>query len=918
MKCLKTMISCAAMALSCGAFAGEVNLRTVAVTDGSGSLAALSDGSAVWAAGREADKAFDGSVAGNDFYDPKSAARDTWTGFEVSTPRILTRIRYYGRESAEMALRHLRASVIQGANSADFSDAVSLHEFTPPKNYAGGAWVEEFVVPATQAFRFFRILERYSVMQANTFAGFLRELELYGVETATEAAEVEAAAATGVAAVAPTDCAMTTQGFTNDFPVFSATVARPYTEIVLLRAPGAGGPWTEVASCANDSLKVADTTAAIGVPGYYRVAAAYTDSQGVRTVGGAGETMFYHRRVHLLERDWSDMTHVKDGVEIIYRAGASHWSGTSVADSIRRAFDDAIGKYGEGPNVASGSPHTCIGVDFGSDPCYVTSMRLNFQYDNDTARLTGVVLAGSNETEWYNDDNFTQLTEPLVYSKVGWYAPSCITTNTPYRYVFCLNTQNNGWAAQAAELQLFGWPASATASAAVGVRDVAVARGTSPTLALSWSGDLCTTCTYDVERRADGGEWQTVASGLAAGTTAWTDSAAPYDGTHYAYRVVSRSGEAVAYSATAEARPYSLGNGTGLHGEWWTNFVTTAGGEDLALITTNAALDFASAEIGGETANLFARWSGRLIAPYAGEYAFEAETGGTVALWIDGSPVLCRNTARANAITLTAGEHELTATWFKGSAADSFRLFWGGCVAREAIPSTQLVPEPPRALPEGWMGARTFGAPAGSCYSANVFVGADGALDFAYGGPDLSYSNNGYSFMWQPVKGDFTLSAKVESLAWDNSWWGPKAGLMVRSSLDASAMMRVYGMKRSGGYLYLVGRHKSAETGSYILEQNMIDGKAGSTISYAPAPTWFRLQRTGNVFTFFYRRSAGAAWIKLYEHEDTAGEYGEITYVGPAAFGESAGAGDLAVPYRRWRFSDVRLCTPKGTAVCIR
>ena len=200
----------------------------------------------------------------------------------------------------------------------------------------------------------------------------------------------------------------------------------------------------------------------------------------------------------------------------------------------------------------------------------------------------------------------------------------------------------------------------------------------------------------------------------------------------------------------------------------------------------------------------------------------------------------------------------------------------------------------------------------------NVRVNGDGTIDFAYGGEDLSWGNNGYDFIWHPIKGDFTLKAVMESLAWDNSWWGPKAGLMVRSSLDASSMMRVYGVKRSGGYLYVVGRQKTLAAPSSIYEQKMIDGKEGSSISYAPMLTYVRLQRVGNTFTFFYRTSAAAPWTKLYEYEDTNGEYGETVYVGPAAFGEGAGNGNLAVPYYRWRFSNVNLSTPKGTIFVVR
>ena len=912
---MKRIIATAlAMAVLAGsALAEEVNLRTLAVEDGSGNLVAYSDGSAIWATGREADKAFDGSISGTDYYDPQSATWDTYTGYEVSTPCILTRIRYYGRMD-ESARIHLTSSLIQGANSSDFSDAVTLHVPNPPKSYGGGSWVEEFIVPKTQSFRYFRIIEQYSLARRNTFAGLLRELEFYGVQSAADVPDVEAAAAAGATNVVPSAATVSTQSLESQCPVFSSAITRPYVEIAVLRAPGEGGPWTFLGSMPTDSATFTDTTCPIGVPCYYRVAAAYTDSNGIRTIGGTNETTIYYRRQHLLERDWSDMSQLKSGVNLIYRAGSSYWTGSSVADSARRAFDNVIDKYGGGPNFSAGSPRTCLGVDFGTDPCYVTSMRLNFQYNNDPSRLTGVVLAGSNQTDWYNDNNFINQTAALSYTTIGWYSRTCTSTNEPYRYVFCHNPSNNNWSGQAAELQLYGWPSSATANAAVGVREVSVTQGNTPNLLLGWSIDLGDVCAYDIERRENGGAWHAVATSLAAGTTTWTDTAAPYDGTTYEYRVASRNGGEVAYSTTVDARPYQPGNGIGLYGEWWTGYVTTTGGETLSLITTNATIDIANASVGNETENLFARWSGKLIAPYAGDFTFEAEADGALYLWIDGNPVLYRNVA-SGTINLAVGEHDVTATWYHKDGAGNCRLLWGGCVTHEVIPATQFVPVPPRALPEKWANARSFDVSAGSLWSGDVKVNANGSFEVAQSGRDLSWGTIGYNFIWQPLKGDFTIEAKIESLPISGSWVGRKAGLMVRSSLDTTAMMRAYGVKRTGNNFYLVGMHRTTATGQYVREDNKVSGAPLG--SYAAAPTRVRLRRKGNVFTCQYKAAAVTRWTTHYEYEDVNNEYGETTYVGLAAWGEGEGP-STAVPYYLWRFSEIECHTPLGFVMIVK
>ena len=232
-------------------------------------------------------------------------------------------------------------------------------------------------------------------------------------------------------------------------------------------------------------------------------------------------------------------------------------------------------------------------------------------------------------------------------------------------------------------------------------------------------------------------------------------------------------------------RPYLAGNGTGLHGEWWTNYVATTGGEALALVTTNATIDIANASAGGETENLFVRWSGKLIAPFAGDYVFDAEANGGMYLWIDGNPVLYRGVP-SGSINLTAGEHDLTATWYHRDGMGSCRLYWSGSVERAVIPVSQLVPVAPRALPDGWANARSFDADANSLYSGNVIVNADGSLDFAQGGRGLFNDISGYNFLWQSVKGDFTLTVQVESLPAASQWLWRRAGLMVRSTLDAT------------------------------------------------------------------------------------------------------------------------------------
>ena len=893
-----------------GTVTEEVNLRANAIEDANGTTAVFSDGTAVWATGREADKVFDGNLG--TYYDPKSAACDTYVGYGLVRPCVVTRIRVYGRDTPETPAR-LKAAVIEGANESDFSDAVVLHRFSesvPDDWYQNQRWIE--VVPDVSApFRYYRIIQR-QVGSENTFAGSVAELEFYGVDADSFAGYL-------ADNIQPPANLVVTRGA---YPVvanalsWSRGVGSSTTSI--LRSAGPNGPWSEIARATGSSYE--DTTAPAGVMSYYRVAANYSiDGANVSLTNDVTASII---RWRLLERDPEvSMTQFRSGVSLIYKGGPNYWTGSSIEESCMKAFNNAVhtsSSNADHADIKAVTPRTCIGVDFG-EPAHLALMR--FFPRNNNGNCNGVVLSGSNNSDWNLDGNFDVLTEPISgvagdYT-ASWMERASRDTDTAYRYLFCHNPDKNGWNNNVSELQFYGWTEAEVAAVAQGVTDITATCGTTPSVTLSWTPAKYGT--YTIERKTGDGAWTSVASGLPAATATWTDSNVTCDGTRYTYRVTTVNGASMAYSAEREVIPYLAGNGIGLHGEWWTNYVTTTGGETLALVTTNAMIDIANASVGDETENLLARWSGKLIAPCSGDFTFDAQASGVAYLWIDGNPVLYKD-VQSGAASLTAGEHDITVKWFHKDGAGHCRILWSGCVTHEVIPATQLLPVPPKALPEGWVNARSFDVSAGSTWLGDVKANADGSFDVAHSGRDLSWGTVGYGFMWQEMKGDFTMTARIESLPIDGKWYGRKAGIMVRSSLDASAMMHAYGVKRtdvsSSSNFYLVGMQKTTGTGAYVREQDKVSGAPLG--SYPVAPTWVRLRRKGNVFTCDYKNAAtGEKWVTHYEYEDVNGEYGDTAYVGLAAWGEGDG-GSTAVPYYLWRFSDVRLHTPKGMVIFLR
>ena len=194
MQNLKPVMLCATVLLAGFAIAyEEVNLNnTAAVRDGNGNLVVLGtqDGTAK-------ERAFDGNV--DTFWDPSTATANAgggWCGLQMSAPKLLTRIRYYGRSN--YAFR-MRGALIQGANQADFSDAVTLHVLNPPSDWTGATWVEEYLYSVdalTRTWTYFRIYTPQPFVpgaHSTCCAGNPGEIEFYGNDVPTDGGAAPAA-----------------------------------------------------------------------------------------------------------------------------------------------------------------------------------------------------------------------------------------------------------------------------------------------------------------------------------------------------------------------------------------------------------------------------------------------------------------------------------------------------------------------------------------------------------------------------------------------------------------------------------------------------------------------------------------------------------------------------------------------------
>ncbi len=727
-------------------------------------------------------------------------------------------------------------------------------------------------------------------------------------------AEVEFKAV--VPAAEPTSFSVARDGLENQYAVLSWTMPENVATVAVYRAPGAGGPWTRLAAV-SDVTTYTDETAPLGVTMYYKLAPVVDGTDGAMS-----SATLSHRRCRLLERDWSGMTALKSGVKLIYTpANAKYWSGGSVVGSLSLWFDNNNDTYG---NTAV----TAAGLDFG-EACSVGFLRAYPRSGSQgQGRFLGMTCWGSNDGDNWKTVK-AQLAGPATDNSVNWKEWESMDI-TPYRYVFFSNPSKSDWNAMVAEIQFYGWAASEVASAAIGATELIVVQDGLSAM-LSWKCDA-QAGTFRVERSTDGGEWTTLADGLSAKT--YADGSIALSGSTYSYRVVTVNGEAEAISETVSVKPYAHGSGIGLHAVYYTNYTSSAAAEVVAHIATNAQICATGGSlvpgIEDATNNVLVVYSGKLVVPVAGKYRFRAQTDDAVSLVLDDSFVLTQVSlagavAHSPFVSLTEGEHDIVLRHYQNDGDAKCVLWWYGPVQPEVIPQTQFVPEPLPALPAPWEGGRTFSGKSASNFGGDVRANADGSFDLAFAGSDFYLAANGYTFMWQAVKGDFALKAWMEFIGPSNIA-GQKGGLMMRSALDAGAPFESIVLRNnySGNFATC---HRTSQGGSVTQPAN-VDGKGAWAVGGPKTGLYLKITRIGNVFESWFKKPGDAGWTKYYRYEDTNGNYGDTVYVGPlttfinptsyALDMNSNFVSEYARPRYSWRFRDIKATPVLGTVVLIR
>jgi regulation of enolase protein 1 (concanavalin A-like superfamily) len=124
---------------------------------------------------------------------------------------------------------------------------------------------------------------------------------------------------------------------------------------------------------------------------------------------------------------------------------------------------------------------------------------------------------------------------------------------------------------------------------------------------------------------------------------------------------------------------------------------------------------------------------------------------------------------------------------------------------------------------------------------------ATGMFTVTASGNDIWNTADAFHFVYQPLNGDGSIEARVDSL--QNTYAWAKAGVMIRESLNASSAHAIMLMSAAKGAAF----QWRATTGG---TSKSISG------SLSAPPRWVRLVRSGDTFTG-YESPDGSTWIQV-------------------------------------------------------
>src|SRR5687768_1430824 len=175
-------------------------------------------------------------------------------------------------------------------------------------------------------------------------------------------------------------------------------------------------------------------------------------------------------------------------------------------------------------------------------------------------------------------------------------------------------------------------------------------------------------------------------------------------------------------------------------------------------------------------------------------------------------------------------------------------------------------------LPSGWK-RQDMGtiASIGTASYTNV---SNGTFVMSGSGAGIGGTADGLSYVYKTITGDVTITTRVAANTW-NGGGAQKTGIMIRESLSSNAI--AFSMTSGDGGV------REARFGSRTSAGGSMSFQTGN--AYTRAPTWFRLQRAGNIITAS-QSTDGRTWFTV--GAPVTVSMGDTYYVGLAVSSNSS------------------------------
>lgn len=490
------------------------------------------------------DVVFDGYVhlTYNAWFEPTyngaASGDNAWAGIHLTTPAIVHTIRYYARNDGSADAARAIGCRFQGANAVDsngeFQDPVTLYTIpvTDLDTLTNG-WQEVTISdPAllAQAFTYLRVIGSYG--------GNFAEVEFYG-QTWDEATSGTPSAAPQNLTISSVDADTDAVKLTWDAPTEPCRSAK----VIRSTAPGGSTFDVTLATLSATMLTYTDSDAARipGVTYYYRVAFANEDN-----VGPVSDAVS-HRHVVQLERTALTDTTLRAGMSVIGYNWHVDDTGKKVFDGDTTTFADLNADDGDKVNIK-------IGVDLGA-AYVIDTFKIYPRSGEYLYRLNGVVLGASNDSsDWKNG---TAISASCGITAAQWYTFET-TDKAAYRYVYVMKPNDGDFYGNVAELALYGYTLASSQSVLLAPENAA-AEWHGTRAVITWTAGQ-NAASYQVERKADGGDWTVVEQGLTE--QRYEDRPERPTKVGYIYRVASVDGNgglAYTVSVTPTGTPAASG-----------------------------------------------------------------------------------------------------------------------------------------------------------------------------------------------------------------------------------------------------------------------------------------------------------------------------------------------------------------------